>query len=272
MSLMPHTIFGVQIDDLAESELMKKLEYWLAGEQTHTIATPNAEFLLDAKTNQSFLNLLNQSDLAMADSVSLQYASAALSESRLVNRWPGVDLLDRLCELAAHKNARVLLLGGEPGSAQGTARNLRQRHDMLQVKAIDPGTILWGGSILQISSELIDRIEELEPDVVAVGLGQYKQEQFIAQARISLPNVKIWIGVGGAFEMISGQRKRAPRYISRIGLEWLWRLFIQPSRWRRIANASIIFPLLVASESIRRKHFIKSIKQVSSEIVRQFNL
>ena len=269
---MRHKLLGVQIDDFSDAELSLKLEHWLAGTGSHVITTPNAEFLLEAQRHPTFKNLLNQSDLAVADSVSLQYAVAALSDQRLRYRIAGVDLLDRLCDTTMRHQARVVLLGGDPGSAQTSVQKLRQRFVGLDAVELDPGRISWEGNRLAIANELIQQIRTLKPLIVAVALGQHKQEQFIDQVRSQCPSVKIWIGVGGALEMISGQKRRAPNWMSRVGFEWLWRLWIEPSRARRIANAVIIFPLIIAREAIRRGTLLRSIKQVFSEIYRHWSI
>ncbi|MEK7620116.1 MAG: WecB/TagA/CpsF family glycosyltransferase [Patescibacteria group bacterium] len=265
---MRHEFLGVRIDDLSGVELETKLESWLTQEGGHTIATPNAEFLLLARKNPAFADLLNRSDLAMADSVSLQYAAAALSDHRLEHRVPGVDLLERLCTLSADRGTRVLFLGGAPSAAESSAQKMRQKFDALDVVALDPGRIRWNESRLEVVDELVDRINVTLPSVVAVALGQHKQEQFIAQVKDKCPSVKIWIGVGGAFEMISGQKRRAPRALSRLGLEWLWRLWIEPRRARRIVNAIIVFPLLIVHEALRRGTFFRSTLKVFLEILR----
>ncbi|MBI4257171.1 WecB/TagA/CpsF family glycosyltransferase [Candidatus Uhrbacteria bacterium] len=269
---MTHHLLGVRIDDLSASEIEAMLEDWLRDQGGHTIVTPNAEFLLEARENVAFMDLLNHSDLAVADSVSLQYAAVALSESRLVNRLPGVDLLERLCALASRVGVRVLLLGGAPSSAEASAQKFRQRFVGLDIAAIDPGRIVWQGSYLEVNEDLLRQVNAYAPSIIAVALGSHKQEQFIVQVRAACPSVKIWIGVGGALEMISGQKKRAPRWVSKVGLEWLWRLLIEPRRWRRIFNASIVFPLIVAREAFRCKIFLQSTRNVFTEIRRQWTL
>ena len=265
---MVHELRGVRIDDLDGAELDQKLEDWLAGQGSHVIVTPNAEFLLEARRNRAFKNLLNQSDLAIADSVSLQYAAAALSPVRLEHRIPGVDLLDRLCDLAANHHSRVLLLGGAPGAAEGAARRLETRHAALHVDSIDPGYVTWNNDQLVMDAGLIEALRSSQPTIVAVALGQHKQEQFIDQVRVHCPGVKIWIGVGGALEMIAGHKRRAPRWWSKIGLEWLWRLLIEPRRAGRIFNAAIVFPLAVGREAYRRGTLLSSSKNVFKEIFR----
>lgn len=267
---MTHELFGVRIDDEPLDELARLFETWLKGDQGRVIVTPNAEFLLEARKNPAFKSLLNKSDLSVADSISLQYAIIALTPNRLEHRHPGVDLLPMVCELAQKQKAHVLLFGGEPGSADASAEVLGTQFPELSIAGMDPGMIGWNQDRLTISHHLIEQIQEEEPAIVAVGLGQVKQEQFIFQLKNDCPSVKIWIGVGGAFEMISGRKKRAPRVYSRVGLEWLWRLMIEPGRWRRIARAVLVFPFLVALSTLKQRTFLKSTFRVFSEILRHF--
>ncbi|MBI4435181.1 WecB/TagA/CpsF family glycosyltransferase [Candidatus Uhrbacteria bacterium] len=267
---MTHHLLGVRIDDFSAAEIETKLEDWLQDQGGHTIVTPNAEFLLEARKSPAFADLLHRSDIAVADSVSLQYAAAALSQQRLVHRIPGVDILEKLCELASRRGAQILLLGGAPSCAEASTQKFQQRFETLDIVAIDPGYISWHGEVLEVSEDLLRQINALAPSIVAVALGHHKQEQFIAQVRVACPSVKIWIGVGGAFEMISGQKKRAPRWLSNVGLEWLWRLLIEPRRWRRIFHATIVFPLIVVREAFRRKTFLQSTRSVFSEVIQQW--
>lgn len=269
---MRHELLGVKIDDISLAELETIIETWLREEGKHTIATPNAEFLLHARKNGAFLDLLNLSDLSVADSVSLQYAVVALGDRRLEHRIPGVDLLEKLCELSARRGTRVLLLGGDPSAAESSKLKMQQKFETLDITGLDPGRIGWNDRQLIVSDELIARVNEISPSIVAVGLGQHKQEQFIAQVKEQCPSVKIWIGVGGAFEMISGQKRRAPRSFSRLGLEWLWRFWIEPRRWRRISHAVVVFPLVIAREAIQRGILFRSTKNVFTEIYRQWSV
>lgn len=276
---MRHQLFGVNIDDLSPADLDLKLEDWLVEDRSRVIVTPNAEFLLDARRNPAFTQLLNCGDLAVADSVSLQFAVAALSDQRLKYRIPGVDLLETLFGLASRHRTRVLLLGGDPGAAEASAQKLRQRFESLDAIALDPGRILWKvkssandatWNELAIDDRLVEQINTIAPSIVAVALGQHKQEQFIAQVKNRCLSVKIWIGVGGALEMLSGQKRRAPHVMSRLGLEWLWRLLIEPCRAKRIFNALAVFPLVVAREAFRRGTLARSTCNVFSEIYRQW--
>lgn len=269
---MRHTIFHIPIDDLNATARKATLASWLTGSGSHIIVTPNAEMLVEANQSRHFQKLLQGADLAIADSVSLQYANAALNHTRIHNRMPGVDLVQELCALASTHQKRILLLGGETNAAEQAADVLNARFQHLDIHAIDPGRISWQDGHLQIPSELIQEIKDLGPACVMVALGHHKQEQFCMQAEHVLPDVNIWVGVGGAFEMISGQKVRAPKWASQMGLEWAWRLFIEPTRWRRIVTATLVFPWHVIRQSCKQKTFLRSCRHVAAELIHQFSL
>ncbi|MBI5793682.1 WecB/TagA/CpsF family glycosyltransferase [Candidatus Uhrbacteria bacterium] len=267
--MKPHYVFDVRIDDISGAELQQQLQSWICDERWKMIVTTNAEFLLLTRKNKTFHDRLNQSDLSLPDSVSLRYAVAALTDSYLGHRHPGVDVLQDLARLCLQNSKRLLLLGGDSGVAQATAMRLRQHLLELDVVAIDPGVISYNGTDVAITQNILDQIKNTAPDVVAVALGQGKQEAFMFQAKEVLPNVRIWIGVGGALDMLSGSKRRSPSWMQKIGLEFVWRLIREPRRVRRIVNASIIFPFAVALSTLRSRRFLKAVSRVFPEVHRQ---
>jgi N-acetylglucosaminyldiphosphoundecaprenol N-acetyl-beta-D-mannosaminyltransferase len=267
---MKHNLFGVEIDDISDEQLNKTIEGWLIGQSKKVIVTPNAEFLLKARRDPWFKKLLNRSDLAVPDTVSLRYAVAALSTDTLANRRPGVNLLEDLCAHAIKADKGILLLGGEDNAAEQAAFILATENPGLHIEGLDPGILNQQGSHIDISENLSLEIERIQPDIVAVALGQGKQEIFMHQAKDLFPFVQVWIGVGGAFEMISGQKSRAPEILQKYGLEWFWRGLIEPKRIPRIIDATLVFPLVVAWTALKQGTILRSIKNVSSEIVKQF--
>ncbi len=266
---MKHELFGVRIDDIDDSELENITESWLKETDSHVIVTPNPEFILLARSNEKFRDLLNKSDLAIADGVGLRYAIAALTQNRLKHRHTGIDLVERLIRLSNQTNRRVLLFGGLPGSAEQTKVHMQKRYPTLQIHSLDPGIIEGTIGSMRIRETLIDQIRSYHPDVLIVALGQGKQEQFIDLIRSEIPTVRIAVGVGGSFDTLSGMIPRAPMFMRRTGLEWLWRLYIEPKRIRRITNAIIVFPAVVINATLRQHKFLSACKNVIPEIVRQ---
>ncbi|PJA46043.1 hypothetical protein CO174_01070 [Candidatus Uhrbacteria bacterium CG_4_9_14_3_um_filter_50_9] len=266
---MQHQLFGVRIDDLDKHTISQQLTTWLGGQRPHIIVTPNAEFLLEGRRDPSFVELLNTSDLSVPDSVSLRYAVAALSTARLLHRYPGVDLFLDLVSIAQAQQKKVLLLGGHPGAAGQSAIVLKTQHPDLAIVAHDPGFLKSEGGQVELTAKTLTIIEQEKPDVVAVALGQGKQERVMTALAKCFPFIKILIGIGGSLEMIAGQRQRSPLWMRQIGLEWLWRVSIEPQRLQRIVNASIVFPFLVAKKAFRERGVIVPTRHVFSEVFKQ---
>ena len=267
-SLKSHDILGVRINDLTFFELREQLRAWLNGPSLRTIVTPNPEFILQARKDEAFRERLNQADLSVADGTGLKYALAALSNERLENRQTGVDLLEELAALCAKEEKNLLLFGGLHGSAQQAAGALRTRYPALDVRAYEPGLMKESRHELKVAPADLEAIGLHAAAVLAVGLGQGKQEQFIAQYANGFPTIRIAIGVGGAFDTIGGRLPRAPASWRRAGLEWLWRLRLEPHRWPRIFRATVVFPIVVISATLKQHRFWKACKNVLREFIR----
>jgi len=223
-------ILGVKIDNLGTDEALQKAEDLLLDEQQRYIVTPNPEFLVRAQKDQTYRQILNQADLAVADGIGLVLAARFLKQP-LKQRITGVDLMEQICQQAAKKGWQVFLHGArpEPAVALAAAQVLRNKYPGLKIDLLGPGN-------------------QTTPTILFVALGSPKQEKWIAHYLPKLPQVDLAIGVGGAFDFISGRVKRAPTLVQKIGLEWLWRLAKQPWRWPRIYQAVIVFPWLVLKE------------------------
>jgi len=246
-----HSIFGVHFDDISTNEMTDLFLKWLNETQAKTIFTPNPEFLLRARANSSFRNLLNQSDLSLADGVGVQFAIAALSDKHLKHRQTGIDTLLLLTEICAKTNKKLVLLGGKNFVSQSAADALKKQFQNLQVVSIDPSFVLGNSEAVSIPDELINEINRSKPNVLAVALSFGKQERFIFEVSKKIPSLNIVIGVGGALDTISGRLKRAPFWMRRNGLEWLWRVIIEPKRIGRIFNAVVVFPSLVIWDKLK---------------------
>jgi exopolysaccharide biosynthesis WecB/TagA/CpsF family protein len=136
---------------------------------------------------------------------------------------------------------------------------------------MNPGEIKSGEGGLEVDEDILRELQQLEPTVLAVALGAGKQEQFIRQYLKELPSVKVAIGVGGAVDMISGELSRAPAWMRTSGLEWAWRLVQEPSRFGRIWQASVVFPSVVAYDSLRQRRLGRATFRVLPEVLRQLS-
>lgn len=241
------TILGIPIDDVTLDDVVERVSGWLEcePEQLHQIVTTNPEFLVEARRNTRFRAVLKAADLATADGVGVLIAARILGRP-LRGRVTGVELVEGLA--AQHDpHARLFLLGAGPGIAQRAASALRERF---------PGVVIagfWEGSPDAADlAEILRRLKEARATILLVAYGAPKQDIWIDQQRESLAEcgIVVALGVGGTFDFLAGAVTRAPRFIRRIGLEWLYRLILQPWRWRR-QLALPLFVLLVLIQRLR---------------------
>lgn len=239
-------ILGIPIDVVTRVEASRRAEAMLDEPRGHMIATPNPEMLVDAASDAAFAAALQSADLAIADGFGLLLVSWLLGK-RLPERISGTDFIDDLAVLAARKQKRVFLLGGEGERvAERAAEVLAKRHPGLRIAgAISGVKVFWHDqSTPMIEGAALVAVKAAAPDILLVAFGHRKQELWIQKTLPSLPSVRIAMGVGGAFDFIAGDVRRAPTVLRKLGLEWLWRLILQPWRWRRIWKAVVTFPWL----------------------------
>jgi len=219
--IMKKDILGVKIDDLNMAETLSVVEKWIWNPGPHYIVTPNPEFVIAAQTDQLFKKILNSADLAIPDGVGLKL-------SGVKNTVSGTDLMKELVRLSAEKGFTVGFLGGKDGVAKKCAECLLRKYPNLKISYVSSGGIVdKNGNPSQTTNY------KLPPtDLLFVAFGHIKQEKWIASNLENIP-VKLAMGVGGAFDYLSGSVPRAPEWIRRLGFEWLFRLIVQPWRIRR---------------------------------------
>lgn len=262
-------LYNLAFIDLDTAELEEVLEDALSKSTCTKIATPNPEFILQAKKDKSFFNLLKRSEILLPDGVGIRYAFAALTDDKLKHRHSGVDAVELLVKLAEKTQSKILFFGGDPSVAEIAAAKLKEKYPNAPLDFFDPGPIEGNTTRVQLSESLIDVIERKFPQILVIALGQGKQEQFAKEITEALPNIKITIGVGGAFDMIAEVLPRAPEWMQRTGLEWVWRLILEPKRFNRIYRAVIAFPITVAWDSIKAGRILQALPSVFKEVFTQ---
>jgi N-acetylglucosaminyldiphosphoundecaprenol N-acetyl-beta-D-mannosaminyltransferase len=236
-------ILGIKIDDVTGQEAIARIEQFVSDGRPHIITTVNPEFIVTAQKDAAFAQILNQADLNLPDGQGLLWAARLLGAS-LRERVTGVDTVVELARLSAEKGYGIYLLGAAEGVAEATARILTSRFPALRVA----GTYA-GSPALEEDDEIIERVLAADPQLLFVAYGAPRQEKWIAR-NLSRLQVPVAMGVGGAFDFISGETRRAPDWMQRLGLEWLHRLALQPWRWRRM-TALPRFGLLVLRQRTR---------------------
>lgn len=236
----PIHILGIRVDNVTCDEALARMEEFIADGRPHQVVTVNPEFIMTAQEDPCFAHILSQADLNLPDGQGLIWAARLLGAS-LRERVTGVDTVLRLAELSAEKGYRLYLLGAAEGVAAAAARQLQVRFPGLEIAGTHAGSPLP-----EEDERVVNWIKRTNAQLLFVAFGAPHQEEWIARNLAHL-GVPVAMGVGGAFDFVSGEAKRAPHWVQRMGLEWLHRLIYQPWRWRRML-ALPRFVLLVLRE------------------------
>lgn len=202
------------------------LKRWQQGLGTHVI-TLNAEMAIQAEKNPELANVIHAAELVIPDGAGvvlyLQY------KGQKIQRCPGIELAESVIEnIGKLEDSEIIFFyGGKPGIAQKAADNIQQKFPSLEISSYH------GYLSTSEEKDLKTVLKELQPRLILVGLGVPRQEFWIQQNRHLCPN-SIWIGVGGSFDIWSGIKERAPEFFCKYHLEWLYRLYQEPWRWRRM--------------------------------------
>jgi N-acetylglucosaminyldiphosphoundecaprenol N-acetyl-beta-D-mannosaminyltransferase len=234
-------ILGTPIDDLNLAEALDRIEQMvLAGRasgRVHQVATVNADFVVQALFDPELRYLLQHADLLTADGMPLVWGMRLLGIS-LPGRVTGADLVPALAQRAAQRGLSIYFLGGEPGVAARAADLLKSKYPELQVAGVHSPS---HSSVLDMDTSFLEEIRSAGPDILLVAFGNPKQEKWIGMygRRLGVP---VMIGVGGSLDFIAGQTRRAPEWMQRSGLEWVFRLLHEPRRlFRRYAVDLAVF-------------------------------
>jgi N-acetylglucosaminyldiphosphoundecaprenol N-acetyl-beta-D-mannosaminyltransferase len=232
-------ILGTKINDLSLDETINEINTHLEKDLKGFIVTPNPEICLLGYKDKFFRRIIKKSFISIPDGFGLKIG-AFIFGKKLNNTTTGADLTRKLFKLAEQNNYSTLFFEGRPKIADKALNNIKQNYPHLKINFIDPGKIDNKGNFE--NKNLIQKINQYSPDIIFVNFGAPKQEYFIDN-NIDKLNTKLMLGIGGSFDFIAGRLKRAPNLFRKLGLEWLWRLFQEPTRWSRIFKAVIMFPL-----------------------------
>jgi len=238
-------IFGVTISGNSKIRVLSQV--WLQRKKMLHVATVNSEYVMEARANPRFREILRQSEINIADSFGVVWAAHLLFGRRL-ERITGVELVREILRRASDKGERVFLLGARPGSAQSAAS---------QMMKVYPGArYAWyegaRSVILEKSEEAsmtIAKINAFEPDYLLVAYGSPWQDIWIEENRRYL-RARVAVGVGGVIDDWAGITKQCPGWLDRWGGKWLWRLVHEPWRWRRVWRVFQFGGLVIAKRML----------------------
>lgn len=225
-------IFDVPIDNLSKNDIIEIIKQWLLEGGFHRITTINPEFLLLAHSHPKFRQALQSADLRIADGVGINFPFWLAGE-KLIVRFPGTDLLDEILQIAETKGYGVALALYEQGLSNPVKIKtaLLERYPKLQVEMLS-----------------LREPQSSQAAILFCNYGAPLQELYLETFRTRNTSFRLVMGVGGAFDFLTGAISRAPKWMRSLGLEWLWRLMQQPSRFKRIWNAVVVFPIKVLSQ------------------------
>lgn len=218
-------VLGVLYDNVTMQEALERGRALLEADAPAYCVTPNAEMAYEALHDEAFRAVLNGAALVLPDGAGV-VLGAKILKTPLKQKVAGIEFAQNLLPILEETGKRLFLLGSKPGVAELAAEKMLQKHPKLCVCGTMDGYFKDDG-------EAVARINEARADVVFVCLGAPKQEYFMQKHAPEL-NVHLMIGLGGTLDGIAGTVKRAPRWMIRLQLEWLYRLIKQPSRLGRM--------------------------------------
>ncbi|MFC5589126.1 WecB/TagA/CpsF family glycosyltransferase [Sporosarcina soli] len=224
---MKEEILGVQVNTENYDELIPKVFQNIEEKKKSLVVAINPEKLMKAKEDPELKALLNRAEFQIPDGIGVIIASK-LQKGNITSRVTGVDMMDRIVREAARTQKAIFLYGAKPGVAEKAAQKLLDTYPDLIVAGTQDG-------YEKDTRKVIETINQAKPDILFVAMGSPKQEQWIEKYRDELHPI-LYQGVGGSFDVLAGNVKRAPAIFQRFGAEWLYRLLKEPSRLKRQMN------------------------------------
>jgi len=235
-------ILGVGVDDFSEEKaVLRMVKLGMDRKNFHYVVTVNAEFVMLARRDPKFARILANADFALADGAGVVLAKLILG-GKIHQRVTGVDLVQKLCRAVKDYSITVGFLGGFGDVANVCAKRQKLLHPRLKVAyaGADFATI---GCEMKLKPA---KVAKMRADILFVAYGMGRQEFWIEKNK-KLLNVGVAIGVGGAFDFIAGVKKRAPEFLRKAGMEWFFRLLMEPSRIKRMSVLPIFMTLVLAN-------------------------
>lgn len=238
-------ILGVEVTSASSSAAVDEIERLADGEPPLLVVYVNAHTLNLASTDDSYLELIRSAGVVLNDGIGVALA-ARLHGHRFPENLNGSDFNPRILELAARRRWRVFLLGASAGVAETAARRLVERWPDLEIVGTRDGFFSRSQD-----AEVAASIKALSADLVMVAMGNPLQERWLAE-NLHATGARVGVGVGAFFDFTAGTAKRAPGWMNRAGIEWVWRLVQEPRRlWKRYVVGNPVFLVRVLRDRFR---------------------
>lgn len=222
---MKTDVLGVQYDNVTMEEAVTAGRAFLTGASTAFCVTPNAEMAYEALHDEAFREVLNSADLVLPDGAGV-VLGAKILKTPLKQKVAGIEFAQNMLPVYEELGSRLYLLGSKPGVAELAAEKMLEKHPKLVICGTADG-------YFKDEDEVVRKINEAKADALYVCLGAPKQEYFMYRHKDEL-NLRLMAGLGGTLDGIAGTVKRAPKWMIKLQLEWLYRLIKEPRRIGRM--------------------------------------
>ncbi len=236
-------IQGYNVDILTFQEAVTYTMLKLSKQEGMHIITLNPEIIELANKKSEYADIIKKADLVVADGTGIKLALRLKGVKQ--ERIAGIDLAKELMKVSSKMHYTVALVGAKENVVQSAKRKLKIDIPKVRICYTHNGYFS-----IPKSEEIVEELEEAEPDIVLVALGAPKQDIFIDKCRKKLPH-SVFIGVGGSFDVWAGEVKRAPKLIRAIGCEWIYRTIKQPKRMKRIYKTLPTFLFKAIIDSVK---------------------
>lgn len=251
MRIQRVNILGVGISAINMTQALAAFDEWIETRSQQYVCVTPAHAIMDCYRDPSLRSIFNASGLTTPDGMGVVWL-LRLHGERHVGRVYGPDLMANVCRLSVEKHWRHFLYGGEPGVADCLKSKLEAQFAGIQI--VGTYSPPFRPLLETEEREVIDSIRAACPDVLWIGISSPKQEQWMSQ-HLGVLNASVMVGVGAAFDFLSGRKRQAPRWMQRSGLEWVFRLWTEPRRlWPRYSQYPLFVLLVLAQFLGLRKY------------------
>ena len=231
MNVVDYKIFNIKVQKVPELRLREILQSFYESDTQNQIVTVNPEFILAAKKNDLFTRIINDSSLSTIDGTGIIHALKFLGHDISIDdRLTGAQLIYKLIDLSVANNGKILFCLYSQGLTKKD-----QLKTILEKKF--PNLRFYIGD----EHDSVTLANMYKPQIILATMGAPRQDLWLYENMTKMPSIRIAVGVGGAIDFLSGAIPRAPKIMRSLGFEWLWRLYRQPKRFKRIYRSIFVF-------------------------------
>jgi N-acetylglucosaminyldiphosphoundecaprenol N-acetyl-beta-D-mannosaminyltransferase len=235
-------VLDVPVDMVSRAEALDVFSSLMSKDGCSLIVTPNSEIVENASRNPELKGLIESAELIIPDGIGLVYASKILTNP-LRERVTGIDFLSDILVYLQESGKSIYLLGSKPGVSELAAEKMKEKYPDLKIAGVHHGYFKDDDD-----KDVVSLINESGAEFLCVAMGSPRQEKFIHMHGQSFTTIRAGMGVGGSLDVWAGTLKRAPEFYQKHGLEWLYRLIQQPSRFKRMLKLPVFMLRVIFSK------------------------